>query len=77
MKSSTYYFHVKTKILANFQICISVPLTLKCGGRAVNEQSNKQNFERFKAKLRGKKYCQNMLNREYERENATSAETNQ
>ena len=26
MKSSTYYFHVKTKILADFQICISVPL---------------------------------------------------
>ena len=28
MKSSTYYFHIKTKILADFQICISVPLTL-------------------------------------------------
>ena len=28
MKSSTYYFHMKTKILANFQICISVPLRL-------------------------------------------------
>ena len=27
MKSSTYYFHVKRKILADFQICISVPLT--------------------------------------------------
>ena len=26
MKSSTYYFHVKTKILADFQICISAPL---------------------------------------------------
>ena len=26
MKSSTYYFHMKTKILPNFQICISVPL---------------------------------------------------
>ena len=26
MKSSTYYFHRKTKILADFQICISVPL---------------------------------------------------
>ena len=25
-KSSTYYFHVKSKILADFQICISVPL---------------------------------------------------
>ena len=27
VKSSTYYFHMKTKILADFQICISVPLT--------------------------------------------------
>ena len=27
MKSSTYYFHVETKILADFQICISVPLS--------------------------------------------------
>ena len=28
MKSLTYYFHKKTKILAAFHICISVPLTL-------------------------------------------------
>ena len=28
MKSSTHYVHVKTKILAGFQICISVPLRL-------------------------------------------------
>ena len=27
MKSSTYYFHIKIKILADFQICISVTLT--------------------------------------------------
>ena len=26
MKSSTYHFHMKTKIFADFQICISVPL---------------------------------------------------
>ena len=26
MKSLTYHFHIKTKILADFQICISVPL---------------------------------------------------
>ena len=26
MKSSTYYFHMKTKILADFQICISALL---------------------------------------------------
>ena len=25
-RSSTYYFQIKTKILADFQICISVPL---------------------------------------------------
>ena len=29
MKSSTYYFHVKTKILADFQNCISLPLSKK------------------------------------------------
>ena len=29
MKSSTYYFHMKTKILAaDFQICVSVPLKI-------------------------------------------------
>ena len=26
VKSSTYYFHMKMKILADFKICISVPL---------------------------------------------------
>ena len=26
MKSLTYYFHMKMKILADFQICMSVPL---------------------------------------------------
>ena len=29
MKTLTYYFHMKTKILADFQICISVPLNAK------------------------------------------------
>ena len=28
MKSSTYCFHMKTKILADFQVCISVPLRI-------------------------------------------------
>ena len=28
VKPSTYYFHMKTKILVDFQICISAPLTL-------------------------------------------------
>ena len=31
MKSSTHYFHVKTEILADFQICISVSLTFVMG----------------------------------------------
>ena len=28
MKSSAYYFHMKKKLLTDFQICISVPLTV-------------------------------------------------
>ena len=32
VKSSTYYFHMKTKILAYFQICISVPLIIHVTG---------------------------------------------
>ena len=28
VKSSTYYFHTKTKIMSNFQICINVPLII-------------------------------------------------
>ena len=37
MKSSTHYFHMTTKILADFQSCISVPLIIlfpvpACGG---------------------------------------------
>ena len=28
MRSSTYYFHIKAKILADFQICISVALKI-------------------------------------------------
>ena len=27
MKSSIYYFHLKTKVMADFQICFSVPLS--------------------------------------------------
>ena len=30
VKSSTYYFHMKTKILADFQIYYTVPLTFDC-----------------------------------------------
>ena len=28
VKSSTYYFHMKTKILADFQVCINVSLNV-------------------------------------------------
>ena len=31
VKCSTYYFHMETKILADFQICISVPLNQIAG----------------------------------------------
>ena len=30
VKSSTYYFHMKTKKQADFQICISLTLNIKC-----------------------------------------------
>ena len=43
MKSSTYYFHVKTKILADFQNCISVPLNAnlkKYAGRGTTLNTN-------------------------------------
>ena len=36
MKSSRYYFHNKTKTLADFQICISVPLNLWEGSAYVS-----------------------------------------
>ena len=47
-------------------------LTLKYGDRGVNEHSNEQNGERFKAKFRKKKYCQYLLNRKYQAENSMS-----
>ena len=50
-------------------------LTFICGGRAVNEHNNEQDDERLKAKFRKKKYCQYMLNRKYQTENATSDES--
>ena len=50
-------------------------LTLKYSGRAINEHSNEQNDERFKAKFRKKKYCQFMLNHKYQTENATSGKS--
>ena len=39
VKSSTYYFHMKKKIVANFQVYISVPLS-KFWGRAVFHSVN-------------------------------------
>ena len=48
MKSSTYYFHVKTKILVDFQICISVPLKLKYFYKSNENKSVALNFNVLK-----------------------------
>ena len=45
---------------------------MKCGNRAVNENSNEQNDEKFQAKFRKKKYCQYMLKCKYQAQNARS-----
>ena len=45
---------------------------MKCGNRAVNENSNEQNDEKFKAKFRKKKYSQYMLKCKYQAQNARS-----
>ena len=37
MKFSTYYFHMKTKILVDFQICISVPLNDDCISKKIKD----------------------------------------
>lgn len=44
---------------------------MKCGSSAVNKHSKEQNGKRFKAKFRTKKYCQYILHRECQTENAT------
>ena len=36
-KSSTYYFHIKMKIISDFQICISLPLNNKVAGLRVGK----------------------------------------
>ena len=40
MKPSTYYFHMKANMLTCFQICISLPLTLKAIFRVHTSKSN-------------------------------------
>ena len=40
VKFSTYYFHVKTYILAEFQICISVPLNINENPYIINQVSD-------------------------------------
>ena len=40
VKSSIYYLHMKTKILADFQICIIVPLTKDVNDALVNLKMN-------------------------------------
>ena len=47
MKSSTYYFHIKTKILANFKICISVPLKI-ADVAALNKRDKKDLKENYR-----------------------------
>ena len=43
-KPSAYYFYVKTKITADFQICISVPLTLNTCTEAVARRCSIKGF---------------------------------
>ena len=40
MKPSTYYFHMRMKILADFQICINVPLKITVKGFIFNNVWN-------------------------------------
>ena len=39
VKSPTYYFHIKTNGMANFQICISVPLSFKRCGKQYTDKT--------------------------------------
>ena len=61
-KPSAYYFYVKTKITADFQICISVPLTLNTCTEAVARRcSIKSFFVEKLAKFTGKHLCQSFF----------------
>ena len=44
MKSFTHYFHVKTKMLADFQICISVPLIVLLFSIKVKQDSYRPKY---------------------------------
>ena len=44
VKSSTYYFQVKKKIMADFQICLSVPLNIECGSTKTHKLCKKRYF---------------------------------
>ena len=46
-KSSTYHFHMEVKILADFEICISVPLRLK----------QQEKFKTYSQKYIHKSFC--------------------
>ena len=54
MKSSTYYFHIKAKILADFQICISLsaPLINRPTGMAMKPKSKKNHALSFQMFLK-------------------------
>ena len=55
MKSSTYYFHMKTNILTDFQICISLPFRSGCCNQsclqiwlnAWHEDNNRKDSKQF------------------------------
>ena len=59
MKSSTFYFHMKTKILADFQICISVPLRHFRSSRP--EVFCMKGVHRNFAKFTEKRLCQSLF----------------
>ena len=44
MKSLTYHFHLKAKILADFEICISVPLIGLFQKKTIQGGSGKMEF---------------------------------
>ena len=52
VKPSTYYFHMKMKILADFQICISVTLTYLASFSVINKVDFSGGSYKFKVNNR-------------------------
>ena len=61
VKSSTYYFHMNTKILADFQVCISVPLII--AGRPKKGSSKPASPKKIAGKKGGKKGARKITKR--------------